>query len=342
MIVEAANPRPRRRRGRPAGPRRPIAPALQTLSAAFAGYLRVECGLSRNTLTAYLHDLRLLLEDVSAAGASDARTITARMLATHFADLKSKRSLNGSSVTRHLASVRVFFRWLRARNDIEENPADLLDRPTRWKKLPDVLSPRQVAGLLEGAGGNAEAAGGGGPAAGARHRLELRDRALLELMYASGLRASEAAGASLTDFTENLGVVRVTGKGNKQRLVPVGKPAARAIGEYLRDCRPRLLRPDGRDKGRLLLSHTGRPLERVAVWQIVKRAASRAGAPGAHPHTLRHSFATHMLVGGADLRVVQEMLGHADISTTQIYTHVDRSRLKSVHEKYHPRSRMRA
>jgi len=314
----------------------------------FAGYLRVECGLSRNTLTAYLHDLRLMLEDVSAAGAADAPSITPRMVATHIAELKSRRSLGGSSVTRHLATIRVFFRWLRARNEIQENPSDLLDRPTRWKKLPDVLSPRQVAGLIDATRAvERDPPTTPGPdradeRALERPRLDLRDRALLELIYASGLRASEAAGVALTDFADTLGVVRVTGKGSKQRLVPVGAPAAGAIREYLNLCRPRLARPDGRDKGRLLLSHSGRPLERVAIWQIVKKHAARAGTPAAHPHTLRHSFATHMLVGGADLRVVQEMLGHSDIATTQIYTHVDRSRLKSVHDKYHPRSKVKA
>ena len=319
----------------------------------FSAYLRVECGLSRNTLGAYLHDVRLLVEDVTAAGAADPRSITPRMLSTHISELRTKRSLSGTSVTRHLATIRVFFRWLRARNDITDNPADLLDRPTRWKKLPEVLSPRQVTSLLDSTRAprarrtSSATKPGAEPGEGRlapcdSPRLDLRDRALLELMYASGLRASEAAGVCLADFAETLGVVRVTGKGNKQRLVPLGEPAKQAIREYLRDCRPRLVRPDGRDKGRLVLSQSGRPLERVAIWQIVKRHAALAGMPGAHPHTLRHSFATHMLVGGADLRVVQEMLGHADISTTQIYTHVDRSRLKSVHEKYHPRSRMKA
>jgi integrase/recombinase XerD len=136
----------------------------------------------------------------------------------------------------------------------------------------------------------------------------------------------------------SLGALRVTGKGNKQRLVPMGTPARQALDEYLADCRPGLVRPGGKDKGRVLLSRTGRPLERVAVWQIVQKNARAAGLRSVHPHTLRHSFATHLLIGGADLRVVQELLGHADIATTQIYTHVDRSRLKSVHMKHHPRA----
>jgi integrase/recombinase XerD len=169
-------------------------------------------------------------------------------------------------------------------------------------------------------------------------RLWKRDRALVELMYAGGMRASEVAGIKPDDFKETLGVVMVTGKGNKQRLVPVGKPAIEAINQYSNELRPTLLRfEDGRDEGRLLLSNTGRPLERVAVWQIIRKLAKNAELGEVHPHTLRHSFATHMLAGGADLRVVQELLGHSDIGTTQIYTHVDRSQLKAVVAKYHPR-----
>jgi integrase/recombinase XerD len=171
-----------------------------------------------------------------------------------------------------------------------------------------------------------------------RPPVYLRDLALLELLYASGLRASEIAGVGLADLHQGLGVVRVTGKGSKDRLVPVGGPARRAVADYLDRCRPLLARPGGADRGRLFLSIRGRPLERVAVWQIVRRAARRAGLPPTHPHVLRHSFATHLLSGGADLRVVQELLGHADIATTQIYTHVDSTRLKSIHSRFHPRA----
>jgi integrase/recombinase XerD len=228
--------------------------------------------------------------------------------------------------------VRVFCRWLHARGLVAEDPSQILERPTRWKKLPGVLSPKQLKALIESP--RPEAARKDGPE---QPPLWLRDRAMLELMYASGLRASEVGALGLTDLHDTLGVVRVTGKGNKQRLVPVGKPAQNAIRAYMSECRVVLVRPDGRDKGRLLLSRSGRPLERVAVWQIVKRHAATAGLRDVHPHMLRHSFATHLLAGGADLRVVQELLGHADISTTQIYTHVDRSRLRDVHRKHHPR-----
>jgi integrase/recombinase XerD len=314
-----------------------VAAPLRGLADGFKVYLRVECGLSRNTLEAYGHDLEVLLADLTRAGCSGPGDIDARRLVAHAAALRSRDGLTGSSVARHLATIKVFCRWLLAREFVQEDPSQALDRPTRWKKLPGVLSPREVKRLLDapsptppGTKLSARAASEAGL------KLYLRDRALLELIYASGLRASESCDLVLSDVMETLGVLRVTGKGNKQRLVPMGEPAQGALREYLRQCRPVLSRP-GKDKGRILLSRTGRPLERVAVWQIVKRHAATAGLRDVHPHTLRHSFATHLLIGGADLRVVQELLGHADIATTQIYTHVDRSRLKSVHTKFHPR-----
>lgn len=324
---------------RPGRPRHEdqIAPALRALADGFGVYLRVECGLSRNTLAAYGHDLEVLLADLTMSGCAAPGDIDARRLVAHAAALRSRDHLAGSSVARHLATIKVFCRWLLARGFIEEDPSEALDRPTRWKKLPGVLSPREIKRLLEAPSPTADGARLSPRAAvEVKMNLHLRDRALLELIYASGLRASESCDLALSDILETLGVLRVTGKGNKQRLVPMGEPAQGALREYLRHCRPVLCRP-GKDKGRVLLSRTGRPLERVAVWQIVKRHALAAGLRDVHPHTLRHSFATHLLIGGADLRVVQELLGHADISTTQIYTHVDRSRLKSVHTKFHPR-----
>ena len=298
---------------------------------AFLTHLRVECGLSPHTLSAYGRDLREMLADLAEHGIASLDDLGPRDLSAHLARLKTERNLAASSITRHLAAIRVFFRWLTAEGRLAENPADWLERPTRWRRLPGVLSPNQVRRLLD-----APALDGDETDA-KTVPLWLRDRALLELLYASGLRASEVAGLAVDDLHRTLRVVKVTGKGNRQRLVPLGRPAEEAVDAYLADCRARLLKPDGRDKGRLLLSRTGRPLERVAIWQIVKRQAARAGLRDVHPHTLRHSFATHLLMGGADLRSVQEMLGHADIATTQIYTHVDRSRLKDVHKRFHPR-----
>ena len=285
--------------------------------------------MSANTLDAYERDIRELLVHLHGLGVGAPDQITHRHLAAHIAQL-SRRGLAPASVARHLATVKVFCRWLTARKEIETNPADYLDQPTRWKKIPGVLSPRQVRALL----------GAPQPAPDAEDRglsLWCRDRAILELMYASGLRASEVGALGTDEIIDTLGVVRVTGKGDKQRLVPMGTPAQEALAAYLESCRPRLVRPDGRDKGRVFLTHTGRPIERVRVWQLVKKYASIAGLHGVHPHVLRHSFATHLLTGGADLRVVQELLGHADIATTQIYTHVDKDRLRSIHKQFHPR-----
>jgi len=314
---------------------------LARLKRDFLAYIRVECGLSPNTLDAYRRDLLQLLTDLASAGVQRPAQITPRLLADHIASLRSHRQLAAASVARHLATTKVFCRWLHSRGHLDENPADFLDQPTRWKKIPNVLSPSQVKALLAApkppeTNPSADPKSGR-PATNAADHLWLRDRALLELMYACGLRASELASLTTDDLHDALGVIRVSGKGGRQRLVPMGAPAQDALTRYLTQCRPQLTRPDARDHGRLLLSRTGRPLERVAVWQIVKRCARAAGLRNVHPHVLRHSFATHLLAGGADLRVVQELLGHADIATTQIYTHVDNSRLKDVVTKHHPR-----
>ena len=166
--------------------------------------------------------------------------------------------------------------------------------------------------------------------------MYLRDKALLELMYATGCRASEAGDLKMADLHNDLGVVKITGKGNRQRLVPIGRHAAEAIEQYLQELRPRLVK-EARPTDRLLLSERGTPMNRFTVWHTVKKHAARAGLRDVHPHTIRHTFATHMLSGGADLRVVQELLGHARVTTTQIYTHVDQSRLRSIVKKHHPR-----
>lgn len=366
---------------------------------AFLAYIRVECGLSGNTIEAYGRDMRDLCLDLRARGVKDPASASGRHLADHLASLKRERDMEGSSVARHLATIKVFYRWLMANARIETNPADLLDQPTRWKRLPGVLSPRQMRALVEAPGPHSyppprakraptrvgspsDGASSSAPARPAPPPLWLRDRAMLELMYACGLRASEVCTLTQRDILTDLSVVKITGKGDKQRLVPMGKPAEMALTRYLNECRPGLHRPpiaprapvalraptaptapDARrdrkgastptppstlapsarlrsgapDTPRLFLSRSGRPLDRVAVWQIVKRHARAAGLHDVHPHTLRHSFATHLLIGGADLRVVQELLGHADIGTTQIYTHVDQRRLKDVHRKHHPR-----
>ncbi len=291
----------------------------------FLTYLRVEAGLAPATRDAYRRDLRDMTADLAELDVAAAGAVRPEHLAAHLRKLHRERNMEPASVARHLATLRVFFRYLNATGAVADNPARLLESPTRWKRLPGVLSPGRMKALLEAPS----------PDAG---RLWLRDKALLELMYAAGLRATEAAALAVNEYNETLSVVIVTGKGGRQRLVPVGRPAREWTGRYLADLRPRLARfEDRRDRGRLLLSATGRPLERVAVWQIVRRNAAAAGLGAVHPHMLRHSFATHLLAGGADLRTVQELLGHADISTTQVYTHVDRSRLRDVIRRHHPR-----
>lgn len=314
----------------------PVPPSFTGLYDQFLGFLRIECGLSPNTLDAYMRDVLYLFETLDSRGIHDLAATTPRDLVEHVQSLRSQRNLAAESVVRHLASIKVFFRYAIATCRINTDPTTILERPARWRRLPDTMSPGQVRRLLNAP--EDHDLYNGNPA------LRLRDTAMLELMYACGLRASEVCTLELRDIIEEqgrpLGIVRVFGKGNKHRLVPMGVPARHAISEYIIRARGVLTETfgnTGRDKQKLLLSVRGLPLTRIAVWQIVARNAAAAGMKGIHPHQLRHSFATHLVMGGADLRVVQEMLGHADIATTQIYTHVDAARLKAVHEKFHPR-----
>lgn len=327
------------------------------LHSAFLGYLRIECGLLPNSLDAYGRDSAQLLWFLQEHSINSLAEANPQLMSKHLTQLKTVRNLDAVSIIRHSAAIRVFFRWAISMGHVKDDPCRLLERPTRWKKLPNVLNPQQVRKLLEACEtGTPSLRDGRVPHSTSNATnnsaqtdtphtrkqalqavLPLRDRTLLELLYASGLRASEVCSIALNDIHENLGVVRVTGKGNKQRLVPMGEPAREAISRYLKECRPLLDKSPLLSQGKLLLSNTGRPLERVRVWQIVNHYAKRAGLK-VYPHMLRHSFATHLLMGGADLRVVQEMLGHADIATTQIYTHVDGSRLRQVHKKHHPRA----
>ncbi len=291
----------------------------------FLAFCRIECGLAKLTLEAYGRDLSALGEHLSEKGPKDLAKASMEDLAGHIRWLSKAKGYNPTTVTRHLATMRVFYRWLHATGAIARDPARLLERPTAWKRLPGAMTERQMAALVEfpsKEGGD----------------LWLRDRTLLELLYSGGLRASEVASVKVSDFHETLGVLAVTGKGGKQRVVPIGVPAIEWTKRYLAECRPVLAQKGaGRDGHRLLLSFAGRPLERVAVWQIVKRVARAAGIDDVHPHTLRHSFATHLVIGGADLRVVQELLGHASVVTTQVYTHVSKSHLAEVIATCHPR-----
>ena len=307
---------------------------MATTRRSFIIFLRIECGLMPASIEAYTRDLETLMLALKAQAITDITQTTPEALIAHVRSMTSKNGYASGTITRRIATTKVFFRWLLATAQIENNPADHLDQPTKWKKLPGVLTPGQMRKLIEAPQPPQKPTKGMPP-------LYLRDRAILELMYASGLRASEVGTVGKMDILEKIGVVRVLGKGDKHRLVPMGKPAINALDTYMNECRPMLITAeraaDQRDQGKLFLSRTGRPLERVRVWQIVKHWAKIAGLPKTYPHMLRHSFATHLLAGGADLRIVQELLGHSDITTTQIYTHVDRSKLRHTIKNLHPR-----
>lgn len=297
-------------------------------------FTRVECGLLPNSLEAYGRDVSQLLHAVEEAGCESLADATREHVADHLSALKTKRRLDSASVIRHLAASRVFLRWAHANGHMPKDLTTQLDRPKAWQRLPHVLSPAQVQQLIGAAKATSD-----DPVALARAQ---RDRAMLELLYASGLRASEVCTVGLADIHLPTGIVRVVGKGNKHRLVPMHDAARQAITTYIAEGRMVLASKSRRASDALLLSNHGRPLERVRIWQLVSGYAKAAGLRDIHPHMLRHSFATHLLMGGADLRAVQEMLGHANIATTQIYTHVDRSRLKQVHKQFHPRERGRS
>ncbi|MDX2114942.1 MAG: tyrosine recombinase [Planctomycetota bacterium] len=314
-----------------------IPPPFDSVCRVFLGYLRVECGLSANTLEAYARDLRDLAVELNESEIPALSEVQPADLARHVGGLSARRKMAASSVARHLATLRVFFRWLKSEGRIERDPTEWLERPAQWQRLPMILTPQNMRALIA-APELAAALAAAEPAAERGPPLWIRDKAILELMYACGLRASEVGLLTVEGVKPGLRAAVVTGKGNKQRIVPFGKPAAGALERYVLKCRPLLVRPDGRDKGRMFLSRTGRPLERVAIWQLVKRYAAIAGLRDVHPHLLRHSFATDLLRGGADLRVVQEFLGHSNITTTQIYTRIDAPRLREVHKKFHPRA----
>ncbi|GJM17887.1 MAG: tyrosine recombinase XerC [Phycisphaeraceae bacterium] len=308
--------------------------AMGDVLRAFLAYLRVECGLRPASVEAYQRDTRDLFSDLSGSGITDPASVQPQDLIRHIQHLSREREHAPATVARHIATIKVLSRWMYATGRAETDPATHLDQPARWKRLPDVLSRAQMRALVEAPAPPPKAKPGTVP-------LWVRDRSILELMYASGLRASEVGAIAMGGVNLDARELRVEGKGGRVRVVPLGVPAADALDTYLRECRPVLITAERalerRDKGRVFLTRTGRPIDRVRVWQLVKKHAKTAGLINVHPHTLRHSFATHLLAGGADLRVVQDLLGHADLSTTQIYTHVDRTDLRNTVKRCHPR-----
>jgi len=287
----------------------------------FRDFLALEAGHSANTVESYLRDLRRLGEFATSRGVRDPARLT-RALLRDFVYMLKDLGLSPATIRRGVSAIRTYYGFLVGEGRVKDDPSDRLESPRRGRVLPDTLTVPEVEALL--AAPNLE------------HPLAWRDRSLLELAYGAGLRVSELCRLGLSDLLLAENLVRIFGKGGKERLVPLGRSVIGATSVYLHQMRPALDR--GKSKNRVLLNARGGPLSRVGAWGIVRRATQRAGiTKRVTPHTLRHSFATHLLEGGADLRAVQEMLGHADLSTTQIYTHVDREYLRSVHKQFHPR-----
>ncbi len=297
---------------------------LQRIISQYTGFLSIERGCSNHTVAAYRSDLEDFVSFLTQHGISSFSTVERDTVIDYLGYCK-ENGLESSSVARRLVAVKSFFHYLFQERMIPADITDVMTSPKLWRILPDFLSAQEVDALLNVFPKRS------------REPLVLRNRCILELMYASGLRVSECATLRFGAIRFEEGLIRVQGKGSKERLVPVGRMALSALRTYLEKGRPLLLKT--KESPALFLSYRGEPLDRERIWQVVKEAALAAGIrKNIHPHTLRHSFASHLLENGADLRVIQEMLGHADISTTQIYTHVDKQRLMRVHKQFHPRA----
>lgn len=288
----------------------------------FIAYLKGECHLARNTVLAYARDL---IKFYAWLEGRDITKLRIRDL-SNYPTFLYQLNLAPISIARHLVSLRMFYKYLQLEGIVSDNQAQLLGSQKLWERVPRVLSPNEVDLLLAAPTDNLP--------------CYLRDKALLETLYATGCRASELITIKLRDILWDEGFIRVTGKGDKERLVPLGHRAAEAVKLYLEKERPELQALNKSETPNwVFLSYRGKQLRRERVWELIKKYALIAGIKKEiSPHSLRHSFATHLLANGADLRMVQEMLGHANISTTQIYTHVDAKRLKEIHRKFHPRS----
>jgi integrase/recombinase XerD len=322
---------------------------------SFLNYLCVEAGLSENSILAYGRDLKYFIDYCNSNKINNLQQITPKHIQS-YQILLSKAEKNESTVKRSLVAIRMFLRFAKLMGLIENDFTAILDGPKLWQRLPNVINKIKVLELLN--------------APDPKEPYYFRDKALLELLYATGMRASELSGLKIANMNLDIGYLRCIGKGNRERVIPLGKTAIASINDYLSNLRPKLSRrscgglaashacpehsrresrvtpvlskAEGSNENRqsefLFLSRTGRPLGRIEIWRLIKKYAARAGLPkNLTVHTLRHCFATHLLAGGADLRSIQEMLGHVDIATTQIYTHVDNERLRNIHRKFHPR-----
>ncbi len=289
---------------------------------SYLHFLEIERNASANTIASYRIDLSRYLGFLESEAKVSPREVPERKISLYLGRL-ARLGLSARSIARNLSSIKMFHRFLIAEKVAAGDPAENIEAPKLPRMLPDVLDHHEVEAILEQTN--------------VARPLGLRDRAILETLYATGIRVSELTGLKRSHVYPEEGIIRVFGKGSKERYVPIGRVALKWIASYLADVRPKLA-AKGRGSEVLFLNARGRPISRMAVWNIVRTYSRMSGVrKEVHPHTLRHSFATQLLEGGADLRAVQEMLGHADISTTQIYTHIDREYLKEVHKTFHPR-----
>ncbi len=288
----------------------------------FIYYLSAERGLADNTLDSYQRDIRSYLIFLKERGYQHIEEAERESIVNYLENLREKGRAN-SSISRNLASLRSFYRYLQQEGVINNNHAKKVESPRIEEKLPRVLTVEEVDKLLEGPLSDG--------------KVGLRDKAMLELLYASGIRVSELVGLNLKDFNPEVGFLRCLGKGMKERIVPVGSVAVLNVKDYIEKCRNKLVKDV--NENALFVNQHGRRLTRQGFWKILKKYAVKANISGEiTPHTLRHSFATHLLENGADLRSVQEMLGHSDISTTQIYTRITRQKIREIYDKTHPRA----
>jgi integrase/recombinase XerD len=294
---------------------------MRDLLNRYHRYLLIEKGASGNTLEAYGRDLKRYLTFLEQRGLTDARSVAPQTVVDFLVQIKSE-GLSANSMNRALAALRGFYNYLLQERVLEESPLTHIELAKVWMRLPDTVSQEEMNRILSGPDHSTPSG--------------LRDRAMLELLYATGLRVSELISLSMNSINWQVGFLAVMGKGGKERVVPVGRTAYDAVRRYVDEARPKFVRSKTTEV--LFLNRFGRAFTRQGLWKIIVGYAQKAGLQkNVHPHTFRHSFASHLLEGGADLRAVQVMLGHSDISTTQIYTHVTRERLKEIHRKYHPR-----
>lgn len=290
----------------------------------FIASLMFERALANNTCAAYAVDLRIFSEWLAAAGVTEIKAVTREHIAG-FLSAEREKGWRGATRKRRTAAIRMWFRWLKATREVKHDPSELLNSPRKELTLPKTLSEAEVAAMIERIATSSP--------------RDLRDRALLELMYGCGLRVSEACSIELDDFMAEGEVLRILGKGSKERIVPIGHAAGQAVCEYLAKARETFAQ--GRlSESHLFLTRLGKPFTRQGVFKVIRERAAAVGiaAERISPHVLRHCYATHMLAHGADIRVIQDLLGHADIGTTQIYTHVDTARFAEIHRQYHPRA----